>query len=149
MFAIPNVEQDTCDDKRDYQNHCAVRRIIKARCGGVFRRSLGGGLLISYRIKPIEGFDTVSMNTPPTDDAPTGCRQANNLRRLGVFNGALDIDFQGIEAKINITDSRVNHCDCAVMFGPCYAVAVERLFIDGFFVGAATAQEGGCGENKE
>ena len=35
------------------------------------------------------------------------------------------------------------------MFRPCYAVAVERLVIDGFFVGAATAQEGGCGENKE
>ena len=105
--------------------------------------------MIGHRIKPIEGFDTIPMNTPPVDDAPTGCRQANNLRRLGVFHRSLDIDFQGIEAKINITDSRVNHCDCAVMFRPCYAVAVERLVIDGLFVGAATAQEGGCGDNKE
>ena len=105
--------------------------------------------MIRHRIKPIEAFDAVSMNTPLIYDAPTDCLQANNLRRLGVFHRSLDIDFQGIEAKINIADSGVNHRDCAVMFRPCYAVAGERLVIDGFFVGAATAQDGGCGENKE
>ena len=83
--------------------------------------------MIGNRIKPIEDFDAVSLSTSPVDDAPTNCRQANYLRRLCELHGPLDIDFQGIEAKINITDSRVNHCDCAVMLGMSERVGIYRL----------------------
>ena len=58
--------------------------------------------MIRHRIKPIEGFDAVSMNTPPVYNAPTNCLQANNLRLVADGRWTLDIDFQGIEAKINI-----------------------------------------------
>ena len=62
--------------------------------------------MIRHRIKPIEAFDAVSMNTPLIYDAPTDCLQANNLRltgdRVADIIRSFDIDFQGIEAKINI-----------------------------------------------
>ena len=67
--------------------------------------------MIGNRITPIEGFDAVSVSKAPVDDAPPGCRKANNLRGLGVLNGTLDIDFQGVEAKINIPYHGVNHRD--------------------------------------
>lgn len=72
--------------------------------------------MISNRIKPIEGLDAISMGTALIYDAPSYCRKANNLRRLGVFHRPLDIDFQGIEAKVNMTHGAVNHRYCAVMF---------------------------------
>ena len=65
--------------------------------------------MIGNRIKPIEGFNAISMSTALIYDAPTDSRQANHLRCLGVLNGALYIDFQGVKAKINIPDQRVNH----------------------------------------
>lgn len=55
--------------------------------------------MIGYRIEPVEVFNAISMHTPPVYDAPFGCRKANDLRGLGVLNGSLDIDFQGVEAK--------------------------------------------------
>ena len=67
--------------------------------------------MIGHRIKPIEVFDAVSLSTSPVDDAPTNCRQANYLRRLCELHGPLDIDFQGVEAKINIPNDGVNHHD--------------------------------------
>lgn len=82
--------------------------------------------MIRHRIKSIEGFNTISMNTPLIYDAPTYCLQVNNLRLTGDCVAdiirSFDIDFQGIEAKINIPYERVNHRCCAVMLRPCDAV---------------------------
>ena len=71
--------------------------------------------MISYRIEPIEGFDAIPMNTPPVYHATLYSLDANNLRLTG--DGVaerirpLDIDFQGIEAKINISYDGINHRD--------------------------------------
>lgn len=83
--------------------------------------------MISHRIELIVGFNAISMNTPLIYHAPFGCGNANNLRGLGVFHRSLDIDFQGIEAKINMTHGTVNHRDCAVMFGMSERVGFDRL----------------------
>lgn len=58
--------------------------------------SLAHELMIRHRIKPIEGFNTISVNTPPVYDAPTDSLQANNLRLVADGRRPLDIDFQGI-----------------------------------------------------
>ena len=60
---------------------------------------------ISHRIQPIEGFYAVSVSATPVDDAPTDRLKANNFRltgyRIADIKRTLDIDFQGVEAKIN------------------------------------------------
>ena len=97
--------------------------------------------MIGYRIEPVEVFNAISMHTPPVYDAPFGCRKANDLRGLGVLNGSLDIDFQGVEAKINIADSGVNHRDCAVMFRPGDAVDVKRFVADNLLLALAACKD--------
>ena len=97
--------------------------------------------MIGYRIEPVEGFNAISMHTPPVYDAPFGCRKANDLRGLGVLNGALDIDFHGIEAKINIPYGTVYDGDCAVMLRPGDAVDVERFVADNLLLALAACKD--------
>lgn len=101
--------------------------------------------MIGHRIKPIVGFDAVPMYTPLIYDAPTNSLDANNLRlRAESVIGEIrsfDIDFQGIEAKINITDSRVNHRHCAVMFRPSDRIDCESLVADYLLLALAACKE--------
>lgn len=108
--------------------------------------------MIGHRIKPIEGFDAVPMYTPLIYDAPTNSLDANNLRLRAESRGlraesvigeirSFDIDFQGIEAKINITDSRVNHRHCAVMFRPSDRIDCESLVADYLLLALAACKE--------
>ena len=97
--------------------------------------------MIGYRIEPVEGFNAISMHTPPVYDAPFGCRKANDLRGLGVLNGSLDIDFQGVEAKINIPYNTVYDGDCAVMLRPGDGIDCEGLVLLQFLMGAARSNE--------
>lgn len=103
--------------------------------------------MISHRIELIVGFNAISMNTPLIYDAPTNCRKANNLRGLGVFHRSLDIDFQGIEAKINMAHSTVYHRDCAVMFGMSERVGFDRLARHDIFL--RLAPDKGAGQEKD
>ena len=103
--------------------------------------------MISNRIKPIEGFNAISTGTALIYDAPTHSRKANDLRGLSVFHRPLDIDFQGIEAKINMTHGTVNHRDCAVMFGMSERVGFERLARHYIFLRLAPHQ--GAGQEKD
>ena len=64
LFSQKNEYENTGDDKRDYCNGGAGRRNIKACRGGVFSWSLGSRFLISHRIKLIEGFNAIFINTP-------------------------------------------------------------------------------------
>ena len=86
--------------------------------------------MIGYRIEPVEGFNAISMHTPPVYDAPFGCRKANDLRGLGVLNGSLDIDFQGVDDG-----------DCAVMLRPGDAVDVERFVADYLLLALAACKD--------
>lgn len=103
--------------------------------------------MIGNRIKPIEGFNAISMNTLLIYDAPLYCRKANNLRGFGVFHRPLDIDCQGIEAKINMTHGTVNHRDCAVMFGMSERVGFDRLARHDTFL--RLAPDKGAGQEKD
>ena len=122
--------------------------------------------MIGYRIELVEGFNAISMHTPPVYDAPFGCRKANYLARrilgctrhnwkrasvlpsfapkfrgLGVLNGALDIDFQCVEAKINIPYGTVYDGDCAVKLRPGDAVDVERFVADNLLLALAACKD--------
>lgn len=96
--------------------------------------------MISHRVKAIVGFNLISLNTPPVNDAPFGCRKANDLRGFGVFHGSLDFDFQGVEAKIEMSYGGVYHRCCAVMFTVGERVGGERFITDDVFVGLAAAK---------
>lgn len=97
--------------------------------------------MIGYRIEPVEGFNAISMHTAPVYDAPFGCRKANDLRCLGVLNGSLDIDFQGVEAKINIPYGTVYDGDCAVMLRLDHTVDVERFVADYLLLALAACKD--------
>ena len=108
--------------------------------------------MIGHRIKPIVGFEAVPMYTPLIYDAPTNSLDANNLRLRAESRGlraesvigeirSFDIDFQGIEAKINITDSRVNHRHCAVMFRPSDRIDCESFVADYLLLALAACKE--------
>lgn len=107
----------------------------------MFSRGLNRRLFISHRIEAVVVLDLIMSQLSAVYHAPFGCRKANNLRGFGVFHRSLDIDFQGIEAKINIPYNGVNHRDCAVMFRPGDAVDVKRFVADNLFVALAPCQE--------
>ena len=111
LFSEENEYENTGDDKRDYRNGSAGRRIIKARRSRMFSRGLNRRLMISHRIEAVVVLDLIMIQLSAVYHAPIGCRKANNLRGFGVFYRSLDIDFQSVEAKINISYPGVYHRD--------------------------------------
>ncbi|MBD5176939.1 MAG: hypothetical protein HDT05_05975, partial [Bacteroidales bacterium] len=51
FFSQKNEYENTSDDKSDYYNGSAGRRIIKARRSRMFSRGLNRRLMISHRIE--------------------------------------------------------------------------------------------------
>ncbi|MBD5172889.1 MAG: hypothetical protein HDT02_06715 [Bacteroidales bacterium] len=51
LFSQKNEYKNSGDDKRDYRNGSAGRRIIKARRSRMFSRGLNRRLMISHRIE--------------------------------------------------------------------------------------------------
>ena len=99
--------------------------------------------MISHRIKAVVVLDLIMIQLSAVYHAPIGCGNANNLRwLLSDYRGSLYIDFQCVEAKINIPYQGVYHRDCAVMFRPGDAVYFERFVADNVLVALAPGQEG-------
>ena len=88
---------------------------------------------VSYRIEAVVGFNAIPMLTPPVYHTPFYGFEADNLGCLGVLTGSLDFDFQGVEAKIEMSYG-------GVMLTVCERVGGERFISDDVFVGLATAK---------
>lgn len=80
------------------------------------------------------------MLTPPVYHTPFYGFEADNLGCLGVLTGSLDFDFQGVEAKIEMSYGGVYHRRCAVMLTVCERVGGERFISDDVFVGLTAAK---------
>ncbi|MBD5201825.1 MAG: hypothetical protein HDS81_00715 [Bacteroidales bacterium] len=103
----------------------------------MFSRGLNRRLFISRRIEAVVVLDLIMYQLSAVNHVPFGCSQANDLRRFGVLYRSLDIDFQGVEAKINIPYNGVYHRDCAVMIRPGDTVDVDRFVADNVLVALA------------
>ena len=93
----------------------------------------------------IPGQTSIEKDFPeylPGDEADDGQDKItpDNLGGLGVLTGSLDFDFQGVEAKIEMSYGGVYHHRCAVMLTVCERVGGERFITDDVFVGLAAGE---------
>ena len=115
---IHEKEQKEYADTDNADCRC-VGRIVDTGRGRVFLGGFLRRLFESDSIFAVILLDDVAMQSGIVLDITAHSGYVDFLGHLGIQHRSLDIDFQSIEAKVNITEKRVYLDECTVLLRVC------------------------------